>query len=118
MEGAAGADLNDVYYVTGVYCEESRYNANKFTWYAQAVSLADGSASDIELDETDADNALKAFINDEKTDEFTVVNGLYTFDDDIATAWDGDRDYTVYGFSDSGSGYGRHQVLHHHRRRR
>ena len=43
--GAAGADLNDVYYVTGVYCEESRYNANKkFTWYAQAVSLADGSA--------------------------------------------------------------------------
>ncbi|CAN4034809.1 hypothetical protein PKCEKB_PKCEKB_18295, partial [Dysosmobacter welbionis] len=68
VEGAAGADLNDVYYVTGVYCEESRYNANKFTWYAQAVSLADGSASDIELDETDADNALKAFINDEKTD--------------------------------------------------
>ena len=102
VEGAAGADLNDVYYVTGVYCEESRYNANKFTWYAQAVSLADGSASDIELDETDADNALKAFINDEKTDEFTVVNGLYTFDDDIATAWDGDKDYTVYGFSDSG----------------
>ena len=102
VEGAAGADLSDVYYVAGVYCEESRYNANKFTWYAQAVSLADGSASDIELDETDADNALKAFINDEKTDEFTVVNGLYTFDDDIATAWDGDRDYTVYGFSDSG----------------
>ena len=29
VEGAAGADLNDVYYVTGVYCEESRYNANK-----------------------------------------------------------------------------------------
>ena len=102
VEGAAGADLSDVYYVAGVYCEESRYNAEKFTWYAQAVSLADGSASDIELDETDADNALKAFINDEKTDEFTVVNGLYTFDDDIATAWDGDRDYTVYGFSDSG----------------
>ena len=100
VEGAAGADLSDVYYVAGVYCEESRYNANKFTWYAQAVSLADGSASDIELDETDADNALKAFINDEKTDEFTVVNGLYTFDDDIATAWDGDRDYTVYGIDE------------------
>ena len=102
MEGAAGADLNDVYYVTGVYCEESRYNANKFTWYAQAVSLADGSASDIELDETDADNALKSVIDGAKTDEFTVVNGLYTFDDDIATAWDGDKDYTVYGFGDNG----------------
>ena len=102
VEGAAGADLNDVYYVTGVYCEESRYNANKFTWYAQAVSLADGSASDIELDETDADNALKSVIDGAKTDEFTVVNGLYTFDDDIATAWDGDKDYTVYGFGDNG----------------
>ena len=100
VEGAAGADLNDVYYVTGVYCEESRYNANKFTWYAQAVSLADGSASDIELDETDADNALKSIIDDASEDAFTAVKGLYTFDDDIATAWDGDRDYTVYGIDE------------------
>ena len=100
VEGAAGADLNDVYYVTGVYCEESRYNAEKFTWYAQAVSLADGSASDIELDETDADNALKSIIDDVSKDAFTDVKGLYTFDDDIATAWDGDRDYTVYGIDE------------------
>ena len=100
VEGAAGADLNDVYYVTGVNCEESRYNANKFTWYAQAVSLADGSASDIELDETDADNALKSIIDDASKDAFTDVKGLYTFDDDIATAWDGDRDYTVYGIDE------------------
>ena len=100
VEGAAGADLNDVYYVTGVYCEESRYNANKFTWYAQAVSLADGSASDIELDETDADNALKSIIDGASKDAFTDVKGLYTFDDDIATAWDGDRDYTVYGIDE------------------
>ena len=100
VEGAAGADLNDVYYVTGVYCEESRYNANKFTWYAQAVSLADGSASDIELDETDADNALKSIIDDANKEAFTAVKGLYTFDDDIATAWDGDRDYTVYGIDE------------------
>ena len=100
VEGAAGADLSDVYYVAGVYCEESRYNANKFTWYAQAVSLADGSASDIELDETDADNALKSIIDDASKDAFTDVKGLYTFDDDIATAWDGDRDYTVYGIDE------------------
>ena len=100
VEGAAGADLNDVYYVTGVYCEESRYNAEKFTWYAQAVSLADGSASDIELDETDADNALKSIIDDVSKEAFTAVKGLYTFDDDIATAWDGDRDYTVYGIDE------------------
>ena len=100
VEGAAGADLNDVYYVTGVYCEESRYNAEKFTWYAQAVSLADGSASDIELDETDADNALKSVIDDANKDAFTAVKGLYTFDDDVATAWDGDRDYTVYGINE------------------
>ena len=100
VEGAAGADLNDVYYVTGVYCEESRYNAEKFTWYAQAVSLADGSASDIELDETDADNALKSIIDVANKEAFTAVKGLYTFDDDIATAWDGDRDYTVYGIDE------------------
>ena len=100
VEGAAGADLSDVYYVAGVYCEESRYNAEKFTWYAQAVSLADGSASDIELDETNADNALKSIIDDASKDAFTDVKGLYTFDDDIATAWDGDRDYTVYGIDE------------------
>ena len=29
VEGAAGADLSDVYYVAGVYGEESRYNASK-----------------------------------------------------------------------------------------
>ena len=100
VEGAAGADLSDVYYVAGVYGEESRYNNEQMTWYAQAVSLADGSASDIELDETDADNALKSIIDVANKEAFTAVKGLYTFDDDIATAWDGDRDYTVYGIDE------------------
>ena len=56
--------------------------------------------SDIELDETNADNALKSIIDDASKDAFTDVKGLYTFDDDIATAWDGDRDYTVYGIDE------------------
>ena len=60
VEGAAGADLSDVYYVAGVYGEESRYNNEQMTWYAQAVSLADGSVSDIELDKTNA-GALENF---------------------------------------------------------
>ena len=39
VEGAAGADLSDVYYVAGVYGEESRYNASKMTYYAQAINV-------------------------------------------------------------------------------
>ena len=99
VEGAAGADLSDVYYVAGVYGEESRYNASKMTYYAQAVSLADGSASDIELDEKDSKNELVEFL-DTDNGNYVAVKGLYTFDDDIATAWDGDRDYTVYGIDE------------------
>ena len=99
VEGAAGADLSDVYYVAGIYGEESRYNASKMTYYAQAVSLADGSASDIELDEKDSKNELVEFL-DTDNGNYVAVKGLYTFDDDIATAWDGDRDYTVYGIDE------------------
>ena len=104
VEGAAGADLNDVYYVTGVYCEESRYNANKFAWYAQAVSLADGSVSDIELDKTNA-GALENF-KDKPNGGYEEVRGLYTFDDDVADVWGKNTDnglvadnYRIYGFN-------------------
>ena len=96
VEGATGADLSDVYYVVGVYGEESRYNNNNITYYAQAVALADGTVSDIKLDETDDDNELNDYIVEDST-SFRPVAGLYTFDDDIATAWDGDGDYRIYG---------------------
>ena len=98
VEGAAGADLSDVYYVAGVYGEESRYNASKMTYYAQAVSLADGSVSDIELDEKDSKNELVKFL-DTTDGDYAPVKGLFTFDDDVATEWDGDDDYVIYGIN-------------------
>ena len=98
VEGAAGADLSDVYYVAGVYCEESRYNASKMTYYAQAVSLADGSVSDIELDKKDSKNELVKFL-DTTDGDYAPVKGLFTFDDDVATEWDGDDDYVIYGIN-------------------
>ena len=84
VEGAAGADLSDVYYVAGVYGEESRYNNEQMTWYAQAVSLEDGSVSDIELDEKDSKNELVKFL-DTTDGDYAPVKGLFTFDDDVAT---------------------------------
>ena len=98
VEGANAADLSDVYFVTGVYGEESRYNASKMTYYAQAVSLADGSVSDIELDEKDSKNELVKFL-DTTDGDYAPVKGLFTFDDDVATEWDGDDDYVIYGIN-------------------
>ena len=98
VEGAAGADLSDVYYVAGVYGEESRYNASKMTYYAQAVSLADGSVSDIELDKKDSKNELVKFL-DTTDGDYAPVKGLFTFDDDVATERDGDDDYVIYGIN-------------------
>ena len=118
VEGAEGVDLSEVYYVAGVYGEESRYNSGKYTWYAQVVSLADGTVSDIELDEEDgeldssdhwqadpdAKSDLHSVIGDsaELSGEYQSVQGLYTFDDDIATEWDGARDYDIYGIDTTG----------------
>ena len=97
VEGAAGADLTDVYYVAGVYGEESRYNSNNYIWYAQAVSLEDGSVTDIELDETDDENALNNEISTSKQNSgrYVQVQNLYTFDDDVASRWNGGSSYVV-----------------------
>ena len=113
VEGAAGADLTDVYYVAGVYGEESRYNSGNFTWYAQAVSLEDGSVTDIELDEEDGyfdvsdnwqadsnpESDLHRYISDSadatNAGDYVQVQGLYTFDDDITEVWNGGSSYDV-----------------------
>ena len=96
--------MSDVYYVAGVYGEESRYNNEQMTWYAQAVSLADGSVSDIELDKTNA-GALENF-KDKPNGGYEEVRGLYTFDDDVADVWGKNTDnglvadnYRIYGFN-------------------
>ena len=96
VEGSTGVDLDDVYYVAGVYGEESRYNAKKMTYYAQAVSLADGSVSDIEIDVTASKNDLANIVDDENGN-WVPVKDLYTFDDDVATQWRSNNDYEAYG---------------------
>ena len=82
--------LDDVYYVTGLTTGTNMY---KGTYYAQAVSLKDGSVSDIPLKTSDPDTN-KAFDKSStpsatyitnltfSTDNFEEVKGLYTFDKD------------------------------------
>ena len=92
--GANAADLSDVYFVTGVYGEESHFSNGKTTHYARAVSLVDGSISDIKLDKDDA-GALDKY-KDDKGD-YKEAAMLCTFDDDVATEWSGGDDYEVVG---------------------
>ena len=96
VEGATAVDLSDVYYVAGVYGEESRYNTTQgITYYAQAVSLADGTVSDIELDDDDAGVLETA---KETTGEWNDIKELYTFDDGVAEEWrTSNGEYVVYG---------------------
>ena len=82
--------LDDVYYVTGL---TSGTNLYKGTVYAQAVSLKDGSVSDIPL-KTGDDDTNKAFdsrnhnasyfsgLDFKNNNNFISVQGLYTFDKD------------------------------------
>ena len=102
VDGATGVSLDDVYYVTGVYRTSGTYGG--YDYFAQAVSLTDGTIQEIELDIDDADNVLDAdAIVDEIAGDsdgfYTGVAGLYAFDDDVATEAyvDGDDldDYTV-----------------------
>ena len=89
IEGATGANLDDVYYVVGTYGETSRGST---TYYAVAVSLADGTISDIELDDKeDLGIADEAWTVTEPTN-----SNLYTFNSKgAATKWTGDDDYAV-----------------------
>ncbi|MFR6095681.1 MAG: hypothetical protein ACLUIW_10300 [Dysosmobacter welbionis] len=60
------------------------------------MSLADGSASDIELDEDGLRTTQLVRLPLMMTRLMAItapVNGLFTFDDDVATEWDGDDDY-------------------------
>jgi len=101
VEGANAADLSDVYFVTGVYGEESHFSNGKTTHYARAVSLVDGSISDIKLDKDDA-GALDKY-KDDKGD-YKEAAMLCTFDDDVATEWSGGDDYEVVGIDTSKGG--------------
>ena len=85
VDGETGVDIDDVYYVTGTYKGASSYG--KDTYYAQAVSLADGSVNEIKLD---VDSNLNAGdLNVDSRYQFkTGRAGLYTFDDGVAEKYE------------------------------
>lgn len=79
VDGAAAANINDVYYVTGVYMTKSAMGTEKY--YAQAVAL-DGTVSEIELEASEFDSK-GTFENKKPSDsgDFKPVAGLYTLTD-------------------------------------
>ena len=78
VDGAAAANINDVYYITGVYKTSSTMGTVKY--YAQAVAL-DGTVSEIELEKSEAGSG-KIANNVTATDKlYTEKAGLYTLTD-------------------------------------
>ena len=77
IDGAAMATLDDVYYVTGVYGETSRGTT---TFYAQAVSVTDGTEHQLELaknsglseSQTFSDTEKGLYVMTEKDDKYTA----------------------------------------------
>ena len=105
VDGAAAANINDVYYITGVYMTKSTMGTVKY--YAQAVAL-DGTVSEIELEASEFDSK-GTFENKKPSDsgDFKPVAGLYTLTDKAngddksgndkfnAEAFTGNDNYTV-----------------------
>ena len=79
VDGAAAANINDVYYITGVYMTKSTMGTVKY--YAQAVAL-DGTVSEIELEKSEFEAG--GTFNGEATSVDSLdrdVKGLYTLTD-------------------------------------
>ena len=96
VDGATGISLDDVYYVVGAYSGSGSYGRNNY--YVQAVTLADGTVEEIELDKDDAGalESVKETVDAAEGDGFVAVGGLYTFDDGVAEEYnDASDDYTV-----------------------
>ena len=96
-EGEA-AKITDVYYVTGVVRDLSRYT----TYYAQAVSIEEGTVTEFQIKDSDSAtmNALGIAKNDQDWhDNFKTVKGLFTFSKSgssyTAKAYTGSNTYTV-----------------------
>ena len=96
------ADLSDVYYVTLVAKDNGRYSN---TFYAQAVSLKDGTVEEFKLTTgADADdNDLTSYVEKANTSNGPVeVKGLYSFDKDgskyDAEKYTGNKDNDLYVF--------------------
>ena len=95
-EGEA-AKITDVYYVTGVVRDLSRYT----TYYAQAVSIEEGTVTEFQIKDSDSATMSALGINGTPTftNNFKTVQGLFTFSKSgssyTAKAYTGSNTYTV-----------------------
>ena len=113
ITGVTAADVNDLYYVTGVYAKASTYGETNLVYYAQRVSLADGAMDTVQVEK----GALQAIGNNTTVTVDTDITqpdsknwaGLYTFNDkrvaeDTANHYDeqkaGNGIYTMVPFAD------------------
>ena len=79
VDGASYATLKDVYYVAGVYGETSRGNT---TYYAQAISVTDGTEHQLKLD-VDKNGNAGALTGLTKKETFESKDAdLYIMDED------------------------------------
>ena len=81
VDGAATATLDDVYYVNLIYCENTR---GRTYYYAEAVSIMDGTEVDVELDVDDPDCEFDISGLDQDG-EAKVLKDLYIMDVDDGT---------------------------------
>ena len=90
VDGATGANLDDVYYVIGVYGEESKYSG-EYTYYAVVASLEDGTVSEVKVDKDESTDLGSVFDSDGDFQSVSAHNNLFTIDDDVFEAWDNDK---------------------------
>ena len=95
IDGAAMATLKDVYYVVGTYGETSRGTT---TFYAQAVSVTDGTEHQLKLDANDKTHTAGDLKNLED-EGYKSVGNLFIMDEDdgkyTATTYYGQDGYSV-----------------------
>lgn len=95
IDGAAMATLKDVYYVVGTYGETSRGTT---TFYAQAVSVTDGTEHQLKLD-ANATSHTAGDLKNLEGEGYKTVGNLFIMDEDdgkyTATTYYGQDGYSV-----------------------
>ena len=98
IDEGESAKITDVYYVTGVLKDSSRYT----TYYAQAVNIEEGTVTEFQIKDSDPATMTALGINkdsDTWDGNFKTVKGLFTFSKSgssyTAKAYTGSSTYTV-----------------------
>ena len=106
IDESGAAKIEDVYYVTGIVKDDSRYT----NYYAQAVSLYDGTVTDFKLNSSSSENTAAfgaSWTSSVSAGSLaTTLSGLYTFEKDgsgyNAEVYNTSNDSTYYVFDGTG----------------